>query len=254
MPFEVLSRHLGEVVVLAAKAHEDNRGYFLEAYREDQFRELGLPGLFVQDNHSYSKKGVVRGLHFQWEPPMGRMMRVTRGTAFLVAVDLRLGSPTLGQSGGGIEASATNRKQVWAPASFARGFCALTDEVEVQYKCTEFYNGQAESAVRWDDPEIGIDWPIRDVIVSEKDRKAQTLAQWLASPHSRQFGPIQHKPWVRKTQEQGRQGRQMMRLLVAGGAGYVGSALIPRLLERGYTVDVVDLFWFGNSLPEESAC
>jgi dTDP-4-dehydrorhamnose 3,5-epimerase len=91
MPFEVLSRHLGEVVVLAAKAHEDDRGYFLEAYREDQFRELGLPGIFVQDNHSCSKKGVVRGLHAQWDPPMGRLMKVTRGTAFLVAVDLRLG-------------------------------------------------------------------------------------------------------------------------------------------------------------------
>ena len=115
MPFEVLSRHLGEVVVLAAKAHEDNRGYFLEAYREDQFRELGLPGIFVQDNHSCSKKGVVRGLHAQWDPPMGRLMKVTRGTAFLVAVDLRLGSPTLGQWVG-IEASATNRKQVSAPA------------------------------------------------------------------------------------------------------------------------------------------
>ncbi len=172
--------------MLVSRALVDDRGYFMETYRHDQFRELGLPETFVQDNHSYSKKGVVRGLHFQWEPPMGKMMRVTRGAAFLVAVDLRLGSPTLGKWMG-VESSAENKKQVWAPASFARGFCALTDEVEVQYKCTGIYNGQAESAVRWDDPEIGIDWPIRDVIVSEKDRKAQTLAQWLASPHSRQF-------------------------------------------------------------------
>ena len=113
-------------------------------------------------------------------------MRVTHGAAFLVAVDLRLGSPTLGKWVG-VESTAENKKQVWAPASFARGFCALTDDVEVQYKCTGTYNGQAESAVRWDDPEIGIDWPIRDVVVSEKDRKAQTLAEWLASPNSRQF-------------------------------------------------------------------
>jgi dTDP-4-dehydrorhamnose 3,5-epimerase len=186
MPFEVLSRYLGDVVVLVSKPLGDNRGYFMETYREDQFRELGLPGTFAQDNHSYSKKGVVRGLHFQWEPPMGKLMRVTHGAAFLVAVDLRLGSPTLGKWVG-VESTAENKKQVWAPASFARGFCALTDDVEVQYKCTGTYNGQAESAVRWDDPEIGIDWPIRDVVVSEKDRKAQTLAEWLASPNSRQF-------------------------------------------------------------------
>jgi dTDP-4-dehydrorhamnose 3,5-epimerase len=186
MAFEILSRHLGDVVVLVSKAFGDNRGYFMETYREDQFRELGLPGSFVQDNHSYSKKGVVRGLHFQWEPPMGKLMRVTRGTAFLVAVDLRLGSPTLGKWVG-FECSAENKKQIWAPASFARGFCALTDDVEVQYKCTGTYNGQAESGIRWDDPEIGIDWPVRDAIVSDKDRNAQTLAQWLTSPNSRQF-------------------------------------------------------------------
>ena len=186
MAFEVQSRHLGDVVVLVSKAFEDQRGYFMETYREDQFRELGLPGAFVQDNHSYSKKGVVRGLHFQWEPPMGKLMRVTRGSAFLVAVDLRLASPTLGKWVG-VEATADNKKQVWAPASFARGFCALTDDVEVQYKCTGTYNGKAESAIRWDDPEIRVEWPVRDAIVSDKDRKAQTLAQWLASPNSKQF-------------------------------------------------------------------
>jgi dTDP-4-dehydrorhamnose 3,5-epimerase len=186
MAFEVESRHLGEVVVLVGKAYEDARGYFMETYREDQFLELGLPGSFVQDNYSYSRKGVVRGLHFQWDPPMGKLMRVTRGAAFLVAVDLRLGSPTLGKWVG-VEATAENRKQVWAPASFARGFCALTDDVAVQYKCTGTYNGKAESAIRWDDPAIGIEWPVRDVIISEKDRKAQTLAEWLASPQARYF-------------------------------------------------------------------
>ena len=158
----------------------------METYREDQFRELGLPGTFVQDNHSCSKKGVVRGLHFQWEPPMGKLMRVTRGAAFLVAVDLRVGSPTLGKWVG-VESTADNWKQVWAPPTFARGFCALTDDVEVQYKCTGTYNGKAESAIRWDDPEIGIEWPVKQAIVSEKDRQAQTLAEWLASPNARQF-------------------------------------------------------------------
>ena len=186
MAFEVESRHLEEVMVLAGNAYEDHRGYFMETYREDQFRELGLPDSFVQDNHSYSRKGVVRGLHFQWDPPMGKLMRVTRGAAFLVTVDLRVGSPTLGKWVG-IEATAENRKQVWAPASFARGFCALTDDVEVQYKCTGTHNAKAESAIRWDDPEIGIDWPVRDVIVSEKDRNALTLAEWLASPNAWHF-------------------------------------------------------------------
>jgi dTDP-4-dehydrorhamnose 3,5-epimerase len=186
MAFEVESRHLEEVVVLVGKAYEDARGYFMETYRKDQFLELGLPGTFVQDNHSYSRKGVVRGLHFQWDPPMGKLMRVTRGAAFLVAVDLRVGSPTLGKWVG-IEATAANRRQVWAPASFARGFCALSDDVEVQYKCTGTYNGKAESAIRWDDAEIGIEWPVRDVIISEKDRSAQSLAEWLASPNAQHF-------------------------------------------------------------------
>ena len=186
MSFQVVARHLGEVVVLQAAAFEDKRGFFMEAYREDQFRELGIPSTFVQDNHSSSRKGVVRGLHFQWDPPMGKLMRVTRGAAFLVAVDLRIGSPTLGQWIG-VESSAEDRKLVWAPASFARGFCALEDKTEVQYKCTGIYNGKAESAIHWNDPALGISWPLTDVIVSEKDRNAQTLAQWLASGNAEQF-------------------------------------------------------------------
>jgi len=186
MAFEIESRHFEEVVVLAGKAFADERGYFMETYRDDDFRTLGLPERFVQDNHSYSKKGVVRGLHFQWQPLMGKLMRVTRGAAFLVAVDLRLGSPSLGKWFG-IEATAESRKQVWAPASFARGFCALTEDVEVQYKCTGIYNSKAESSIRWDDPQIGIEWPLREIIVSEKDRNAKTLVEWLSSPEAQYF-------------------------------------------------------------------
>src|SRR5260370_1641164 len=114
---------------------------------------------------------------------MGKLMRVTRGAAFLVAVDLRVGSPTLGKWVG-IEASAENRKQVWAPASFARGFCALTEGVEGQYKCTGVYNSKSEAAIRWNDSEIGIEWPVKDAIVSEKNPNPHTLSQWLASPNS----------------------------------------------------------------------
>ena len=186
MSLKIESRHLGEVVVLVPRVFEDERGYFMEAFRADNFRDLGLPQSFVQENHSYSRRGVLRGLHFQWDPPMGKLMRVTRGTAFLVAVDVRQGSPTVGKWVG-IEASAENRKQVFAPHGFARGFCALTEDVEVQYLCTGVYNSKAESAIRWNDPDIGIVWPVTPSIISDKDREAQTLNEWLASPNAQHF-------------------------------------------------------------------
>jgi dTDP-4-dehydrorhamnose 3,5-epimerase len=186
MQMKIESRHLEDVVVVLPEVFQDSRGFFCETFRRDQFEALGLPTTFVQDNHSRSVKGVVRGLHFQWEPPMGKLMRVTVGAAFLVAVDIRKGSPSLG-NWVGIEASAENRRGVWAPAGFARGFCALSDVTEIQYKCTGIYSNKGESGIRWNDPAIGIDWPLRDVIVSEKDQKAQTLAQWLASPQSDNF-------------------------------------------------------------------
>jgi dTDP-4-dehydrorhamnose 3,5-epimerase len=183
MKIEIESRHLGEVVVVLSDIFQDSRGFFTEVFRADHFKALGLPTEFVQDNHSRSAKGVVRGLHFQWEPPMGKLMRVTVGEAFLVAVDVRKGSPTLGKWVG-IHASQDNRRQVWAPAGFARGFCALRDGTEIQYKCTGIYNNQHESAIRWNDPAIGIDWPLAEVTVSDKDRTAQSLHDWLASPLS----------------------------------------------------------------------
>src|SRR5258706_9507276 len=112
MPLKMESRHLAEIVVLAPQVFEDERGYFMEAFRADTYKDLGLPQGFVQENHSYSRKGVVRGLNFQWDPPMGKLMRVTRGAAFLVAVDVRPGSPTVGKWFG-IESTAENRKLVW---------------------------------------------------------------------------------------------------------------------------------------------
>jgi dTDP-4-dehydrorhamnose 3,5-epimerase len=188
---KIQARELGDVVVVVPDIFKDDRGFFMETFREDAFKKLGLPSEFVQDNHSRSVKGVLRGLHFQWDPPMGKLMRVSQGSAFLVAVDIRKGSPTLGKWFG-VEASVENRLQVWAPAGFARGFCVLSDVAEVQYKCTGLYNGKAESSIRWDDPEIGIRWPISDVCLSEKDQRARTLAQWLASPESDNFSyPVQ---------------------------------------------------------------
>jgi len=184
MELRIESRQLGDICVLAPQIFQDDRGFFMEVFRADQFKGLGLPTEFVQDNHSGSVRGVLRGLHFQWDPPMGKLMRVTRGTAFLVAVDVRPGSPTLGKWAG-VEASEQNKKLVWAPATFARGFCALSDDVEVHYLCTGVYNSMAESAIRWDDPEIRIEWPITPSIISDKDRKAQTLAEWLRSPDAK---------------------------------------------------------------------
>jgi dTDP-4-dehydrorhamnose 3,5-epimerase len=183
---EVLNRTLGDVVVLVPEVFEDSRGFFLETFREDVFRDLGLPTHFAQDNHSRSRKGIIRGLHFQWSPPMGKLMRVTLGRAFLVAVDIRSGSPTLGQWYG-IEASDQDRRQVWAPAGFARGFCVLSDIAEIQYKCTGIYNPRAESAIRWNDPDLGIEWPEGDHELSAKDLKAQTFAEWLSRPESACF-------------------------------------------------------------------
>ena len=186
MQIKIESRHLREVVVIVPDIFQDSRGFFSETFRADQFHSLGLPTNFVQDNHSRSAKGVVRGLHFQWDPPMGKLMRVTVGSAFLVAVDIRKGSPTLGKWCG-VEASAENRRSVWAPAGFARGFCALSDSTEIQYKCTGIYNSQAESGILWNDPKIGIEWPVREPSLSAKDQKAQTLEEWLARPESRNF-------------------------------------------------------------------
>lgn len=186
MQIRIESRYLGDVVVVVPEIFQDARGFFSETFRADQFKALGLPTEFLQDNHSRSSKGVVRGLHFQWEPPMGKLMRVTAGSAFLVAVDIRKGSPTFGQWVG-IEASADNRRCVWAPAGFARGFCALSDGTEIQYKCTGIYNAKGEGGIRWNDPAIGIKWPLSDVFVSEKDAKARLLSEWAASPESEKF-------------------------------------------------------------------
>ena len=186
MNINVESTHLNGIVVLRPDLFKDDRGFFLEAFRKDQFLQLGLPGEFVQENHSGSVRNVVRGLHFQWEPPMGKLMRVTVGTAFLVAVDIRKGSPTVGQWFG-LEVSAESRRQVWAPAGFARGFCVLSDFAEIQYKCTGIYSNTGESGIRWNDPAIGVLWPVTKPIISKKDEIAQTLAEWHRRPESDHF-------------------------------------------------------------------
>ena len=190
MRIQIESEHLNGLKVIAhPDVFEDERGFFVEVFRADGFAELGLPAAFVQLNHSRSRKGVLRGLHFQWEPPMGKLMRVTLGSAFLVAVDIRKGSPTLGQWFG-TEVSAQNKKQIWAPAGFARGFYVLSDYAELQYICTGVYNNRSESGIRWNDPDLSISWPIpagTEPVLSDKDLKARTLEEWLATPESGHF-------------------------------------------------------------------
>jgi len=186
MQLKVESTHLNDIKVVVPEVFEDERGFFMEVYRQDQFSELSLPENFVQLNHSRSGKNVLRGLHFQWDPPMGKLMRVTVGSAFLAAVDIRKGSPTLGQWFG-MEVSAKDKKQIWAPAGFARGFCGLSDFVEIQYMTTGVYNSQAEAGISFNDPAIGIDWPVDNPIVSARDKDAQTLEEWLRTPESDNF-------------------------------------------------------------------
>ena len=188
MPFDIAGQALNGIVILQPRLFEDERGCFFEAYQASSLRASTMAGPMTQENHSRSRRGVVRGLHFQWQPPIAKLMRVTLGRAFLAAVDIRLGSPTLGQWHG-IEVSAENHLQAFAPAGFARGFCALSDWAEVQYLCTAEYNPAGESGIRWNDPEIGIQWPDlgRQPILSVKDAEAQTLRQWLARPEAETF-------------------------------------------------------------------
>jgi len=183
---QLIKTDMPDVIIIKPKIFGDNRGFFSEIYRKDLFFGLGLNMEFVQDNHSGSTENVLRGLHFQWDPPMGKLMRVTVGSAFLVAVDIRKGSPTIGRWFG-TEISSTNRHQLWAPAGFARGFCVTSDYAEIQYKCTGIYNAECESGIHWNDSEVGIEWPTDNPALSERDIHAQSLSDWLKLPESDNF-------------------------------------------------------------------
>jgi dTDP-4-dehydrorhamnose 3,5-epimerase len=190
VPFEVERTTIPEVLVVRPRRFGDERGWFAEIAQVEQFAGLGLglPTRFVQVNQSRSERGVVRGLHFQWDPPQGKLMRVVRGRAFMVAVDIRPGSPTLGRVVT-VEGSDEEPLLFWAPATFARGFCALSDVTEIEYFCTAGYDPSAESAIRWNDPGLGIAWPVApgEARLSSKDAAAGTLADWLARPESERF-------------------------------------------------------------------
>ncbi len=166
--------------VITPEVHGDSRGYFVETYNKQDFDAAGIDRVFVQDNQSASKKGVLRGLHFQINHPQAKLVRVLRGKVFDVAVDLRRGSKTFGKYFG-VELSEDNKKQFYIPEGFAHGFMVLSDYAEFAYKCTDFYHPNDEGGIRYDDPDIGIDWPLEDgmeLLLSEKDTKWSGLKEY----------------------------------------------------------------------------
>lgn len=171
-----IKTELPGLVVIEPRVFEDPRGYFMETFHRQRFAEAGLPAEFVQDNHSRSIRGTLRGLHYQIENAQGKLVRCVRGEIFDVGVDLRPGSPTFGRWFGAALSEA-NRRQLYIPAGFAHGFCVLSEMADVVYKCTALYSPPHERTILWNDPALAIAWPIEDPLLSDKDRRGQSLAQ-----------------------------------------------------------------------------
>jgi len=180
MAIQITSTSLPEVKIIEPKVFGDARGFFFESFNSHEFAEHVQADVeFVQDNHSRSAKGVLRGLHYQIQCPQGKLVRVVSGAVFDVAVDLRRSSKTFGRWVG-YELSAENKWQAWIPPGFAHGFLSLQDDTELLYKCTDFYSAQAERSLIWNDPDIGIAWPLNGIgkpLLSDKDAAAKTLAE-----------------------------------------------------------------------------
>jgi dTDP-4-dehydrorhamnose 3,5-epimerase len=164
------------VILIEPDVHRDPRGFFLETYHEEKYRDGGIPLRFVQDNHSHSVKGTLRGLHAQVRRAQGKLVRAVDGQMFDVAVDIRRGSPHFAKWVG-VHLSGDNFRQLYIPPGFAHGFCVLSAEVNVEYKCTDFYSREDEIGIAWNDPEIGIEWPLQEPIISEKDARAPHLTE-----------------------------------------------------------------------------
>jgi len=167
-----------EVVLVQPDVFRDDRGFFLETYQVRKYGAAGLPETFVQDNHSYSVRGTLRGLHAQLRRPQGKLLRVIQGEIFDVAVDIRPGSPTFGRWVAEV-LSGENHHQLWVPPGFAHGFCVTSETAHVLYKCTELYDREDEIAVAWNDPAIGVDWPVAAPLLSPRDLAAPILAEIL---------------------------------------------------------------------------
>jgi dTDP-4-dehydrorhamnose 3,5-epimerase len=170
------------VLVVEIKFFHDDRGFFIENWHARDFERAGLKESFVQDNHSRSGAKVLRGLHYQdMTAPMGKLVRCTEGAIFDVAVDLRIGSPTFGKWFG-VELTSDNMKQIFVPPGFAHGFVTLSEFAQVQYKCTGFYTPSSEGTLSWNDPEVGVKWPIQDPILSKRDLNGISLRKYLEKP------------------------------------------------------------------------
>jgi dTDP-4-dehydrorhamnose 3,5-epimerase len=181
---QLIETSLKDVVILEPKVFGDERGFFLEAYNETTFKTLGLPTHFMQDNHSGSRKGVLRGLHYQLTQPQGKLVRALRGEIFDVAVDLRRDSAQYGQWFG-VELSAENKRMLWIPPGFGHGFLVLSEFAEVSYKATKLYSPASERSILWNDPAIGIRWPLDgEPTLSGKDRAGLLLADAESYRHS----------------------------------------------------------------------
>ena len=176
MPFQFQRLEIPDLVLITPRRFADDRGFFCETYKSSAFQDFGIDAVFIQDNCSHSLRGVLRGLHFQ-KPPhaQGKLVRVMYGEVVDVAVDIRVGSPTYRQWVS-VHLSAENGQMIYIPPGFAHGFCVLSDEAGLAYKVTQEYAPQAEAGIQWNDPEIGIAWPIADPIVSAKDTILPSLA------------------------------------------------------------------------------
>lgn len=166
---------LPEVLLVEPTVHRDERGFFLETWHAEKYAAAGLAAHFVQDNHSRSRRGTLRGLHAQLARPQGKLVRVSIGEIYDVAVDIRVGSPTFGRSVG-FALSAENFRQLWIPEGFAHGFCVVSEIAEMQYKCTDLYDPTSEITIAWNDPALAIDWPLLDPLLSAKDQQGRLLA------------------------------------------------------------------------------
>lgn len=182
MSFTVEEIIFDAIKILRSPIHRDDRGFFEEVYRADACIRHGVPTDFIQDNHSRSRHGVIRGMHAQHTAPMGKLIHVIRGQIQLVEIDIRRGSPTFGQHVS-IDVSDVNGRTVWVPPGFANGFAVLSDEADVHYKCTALYNPSGEFGINPLDAQLGIRWLIDEPLLSDKDRQAMSFAEYAANPH-----------------------------------------------------------------------
>jgi dTDP-4-dehydrorhamnose 3,5-epimerase len=171
-----LETEIPDLALLEVEAFGDERGFLLESYREEEWRELGVDARFVQENHSRSRQGILRGIHFQLQPGQAKLVRCVRGTIWDVAVDLRRDSPTY-RRWQGFELSDQNHRQLYVPVGFGHGFCVLSEQADVAYKLSSYYDPEQEAGIRWDDPDVGVEWPIAAPQLSERDRTAPALAE-----------------------------------------------------------------------------